>query len=499
MQYRPIFASTVLLFCFSMLATKAFCAKTAAKPTSFGLWDEGFRNPIVRSELGDVKEIEIGNCLYSGPCPAGVSCSPCPASPSKYASSNYFSNHKPLPERGRRSRHGFTGSFWILDHNNDTGALALSFNDCNSGPPNQSAPVAASPNEKSVFAFWTDGNKKGGARAHLALDNHFNHCAVSIPYLGLGAQKAKGNQGKEIGWFIRKSFREGDFSPDFSGIRFDAALTSCSTGSPCLFYFNVHTRWNGKARMLILTIGHLNHPGQDAKHAHWNWPAKGSVYYNGADLAYLRCENAGVPCLSASPDGKSYSLSMADLLARGSDLGLFDDPLPIGERISIEGVSWAIETAGNTSQNEGWLQGMATLPRREPHVYKFQGNRLIEDGREIPLGKGKGYLDQIETGIRSRVFSGWASDSSGALAASRILLFGDGELLASVVPGIDRPDVFSAIGPAGKSAGFAFPVAKELLVSVNHFEIVVVVESQGVRHFFTLPMTPSQLESLKSK
>ncbi|OGZ45764.1 MAG: hypothetical protein A2756_02540 [Candidatus Ryanbacteria bacterium RIFCSPHIGHO2_01_FULL_48_27] len=318
-------------------------------PTT-GFWDEGFKRGVVRSDLGDIKDITMGSCLYNdfgSQCKVDA-CAKCQTSGAKnYSRSNFYSSVTPAP----------ADSFWVLDHNDDSGGLGGAFsNSCHSGPPNQSFPVG-SIGSNSVFGFGLE-DIAGGKRVRLALKNKYNACGNNaIPYLGIGAQKDRGNNGKNIGSFVKGK----------TGLRvnFTASLNACDkradgVGSPCLIHLDIITRWNGKPRQLLMYLAHQNHPGTPrGAHLHWNWPNANSYFYPGSDIVYLNCEEVGVPCLVRGQT-KNFSIDVDKMLINASNRRLYDDKIPEGVEIPIEGIHWSIETAGPSAGMEATVSNMTT-------------------------------------------------------------------------------------------------------------------------------------------
>ncbi len=330
--------------------TSASFTVSASPPPATGFWDEGFKQGVVRSDLGDIKNITMGSCLYNdagNKCKVDA-CGVCQrGGDTKYSRSNFYSSVSPVP----------SDSFWVLDHNDDSYGLGGAFtNSCHTGPPNQSFQVG-SIGSKNVFGFALE-DVATGKRARLALKNKYNACGSdAIPYLGIGAQKNRGNNDKNIGSFIKGK----------TGLRvnFTASLNACDkrtdgVGSPCLIYFDVITRWNGKPRQFFVYLAHKNHPGAPGgAHVHWNWPNKESYFYPGSDLAYLNCEEVGIPCLTQGKTA-NFSIDVDKLLISASNRKLFDDKIPDGVEIPIEGIHWSIETAGPSAGMEATVSNMTT-------------------------------------------------------------------------------------------------------------------------------------------
>lgn len=360
-------------------------------PPSYAFWDQGFSQGVVRSDLGDIRTVSIGSCLYPDPddvaCPAGLLCSRCPTGPSTYTRSNFFSTVQPAP----------TTYFWTLDHNVDVGEFGGAFNNsCNSGPPDQSLPVGAGPMSGEVFDFWLSGGSTGGRRAHLGITTRYGPCPNNaVPYLGLGVSARTGNRGK-VGRFQRSTSAIGDIGYDQSWVRFSAAIEQCQGLSPCLFYLNAQTRWGGKPRMIIVTLGHLNHRGEHGVHAHWNWPVEESHFNNGYDIAYVDCEGLGLRCLDLDPAGQSYHLSVGALMSIASDFGLYDDPIPVGQILELDAMSWSIETAGADAQVGAWVERMEITGPPAAFPALFFGRQPSPVTRAVTLSPSESLYGRVE-------------------------------------------------------------------------------------------------------
>ncbi len=321
------------------------CELKVIAKRDYGIVDNGFKKGSVRSDLGDTNEITLVECLYSNEldsCPIGVLCAPCPTVPLVYSQSNVYSNKSPFPTDDEL--------FWVIHYNNDAGAYILSFNDKNSGPPGQSLPI----NQLGgVFHISIDDTVNYidypvGKIAYMAIDNRYNPLGKNgIPYFSIGSQKDKGNQYKDIGYFIKNS--EG-IVEDNTRLSFEATLDQC-IGGICAVYLDVVARWpdeNGrdKQRQFFALLSYIGFSGTpNGAHGHWNFPIKESSFNPGADIAYLNCETVGMPCLQPGVP-QLYDVNLSELLIRASDMGLFDNPIPDNKKIDIRGVHFAGEVAG---------------------------------------------------------------------------------------------------------------------------------------------------------
>jgi len=281
----------------------------------------------------------------------------CPQGPVVYSSANFFSLNG-----------GSTNSsYWVLSLNNEE-----SFNEDpntgvpgNPGPPNQSLPRALLGAGIMGFdAFKDTANGENFFRMHMFLMQNeifpfINPVNVSqIPFMSIGAQMGRGN-GSLITTIndpnapqtlIWTSKLWSVLSPNGAGATNHSLI--------------INATWGSKNRQMQLLLFHpgfetsyydpethtLVDPGQNSK---WNWPAQGSFWHPGADIAFMDAEDASAACPGVSlpalitvPSEKTFSLNVRNLLLCASNNGLFDAPMPTLTPVPVTGIHWANEIAG---------------------------------------------------------------------------------------------------------------------------------------------------------
>ena len=333
---------------------------------SHGLFDNGFYQDAYRTELGNTNTITIGECLYptlDDPSIGQIVTDAfCPSNgDTNYLVANYYSNRY------------YPGLYWVIENNNEPSAFS---NKCNLGPPNQSLPMGTSVYHNEVINFQINNlGPSGRKRIYFALKNRFNPCGgESIPYTSITAHKNRGNGGVPVAYFRLNAQNILAEEVDRSILQFNAAIIKCVDPFPCLLYLQLYSFWAQKPRILILTFGKINHHGSHGRHVHWNWPVKESMHYPGADIAYLRCSSSSIPCVEVSEDGKKLSLSMAELWLKASNMQLFDDPIPTGISVPINGLGIAMETTGE-----------------EGEIHTFVDGIQVSEGRNLEISVGSGW------------------------------------------------------------------------------------------------------------
>ena len=357
-----------------LLVLSAGCR--SKQPPAAGLWDEGFRIGTVRTDYESRDEGTVANRLTLVPClypkrddallgPAGASAvgtSPCAMAPNQFQQSNPFTNAGDWPE----------GNFWVLSVNNE---FAYD-NVRNSGPPNQSLPVA-SPGE-GLMGLQVAG-LAGDARQRivLALDQRLAEPGrIGIPFLGIGADVRRGN-GRPIGYLNR--------SGPNPKIQFKIKLLDADIpdqpGSAGVVWFYAYSFWGGKPRMVMVALYHegmrgdalpFDHDtgGRSFRHAHWNWNIRESFFFPGADLVFMDIEDIAVlgtgslPRLTQAGQEQTYAIDLQEIfeLARdGADRVGLDEPLPETADLPILGVHWAVEVAGEATRLSISLEAMQTV------------------------------------------------------------------------------------------------------------------------------------------
>lgn len=243
-----------------------------------------------------------------------------------------------------------TGNFWVLSIQNEPG-----FRTCNSGPPNLSLP-RSSPGS-GIFGFDIIDDPPAGEyfnRAHLVLnlDASVNPCpsSTNIPFIAFGAQSNRGNGGP-VGQLNTASGHTLSFVARlwaYNTMRY-------KTGGGGLMELIVLSRWPDQfgrnvPRMIQVILFDDNIPAAEPLHRHWNWPVSGSMFANGADIAYFFPRQAQRYCGMTIPALQStdthYTIDLQALFECASNLGLFDTPMPSGT-LAITGVHWANEAAAD--------------------------------------------------------------------------------------------------------------------------------------------------------
>lgn len=281
----------------------------------------------------------------------------CPAGPVVYeAGPFYHSNLEPGVE-----------SFWVLSANVETYAFSGLPESAPlgelQGPPNLSTSLTGDPGllkfhmiEKPQLPF----NIQNGFEAHLIIDNEGPGEAPkfewAVPFLGLGAQQGWGNGGP-VGHINLPG------APATTAWTSQLNIANAGTSQAAMSYNVVaNAEWGGKRRSIQVLIFHHNIETstdfEAGTHRHWNWPAKNSVWFPGADIAFIDAEDIEVHCgpgvgsvprISHLGETYRYWLDWDFLFRCLSDRGLFDDPMPDGQPIPLLGVHWAVELYGNAS------------------------------------------------------------------------------------------------------------------------------------------------------
>ena len=281
----------------------------------------------------------------------------CPHGPTVYPGGPfYYANVEPSAT-----------SFWVLSANVEIYAFSNTSPYAPlgklQGPPNLSTSLTSSPNllkflmrqKPIVHPLAIPGHE-----AHLMIDNEggdgeekFNY---AIPFLGVGAHKGWGNDG-----FVgRMNVTDAPHTTTWTS---HLKLASTSSVDDVITHnVVVVAEWGGIQRMIQLVLFHDNIDASSdeiaGSHRHWNWPAKNSFWYPGADIAFIDAEDIEshcgpgvgyVPRMTHSDEIHNYALDWEFLFRCLSDLELFDDPMPIAKMVPIIGVHWIVELYGNAS------------------------------------------------------------------------------------------------------------------------------------------------------
>ena len=274
-------------------------------------------------------------------------------------------------------------NYWVIVANEEP-----SFDQCREGPPGLSHKIVDPINQAYVPnlfkvamehvpapVWWLPMPSK--KRAHLIINasDHDFYCSkkgkyeTTLPFLSLGAQQGKGNNGPVAVINRSTSVSTRDVLRFRSQI-WDYQPMGClsGTGKNCnpngtgahagLFFL---AEWGGKKRVLFLDFfgdGAADYRPFAPIDRVWNWPVANSFMFPGADLAYLVAGTSSVcglnvPRLAAgsgSPangPAQTYSIDLSRLFKCASDQGLFRTPMPNGN-IDVTGVHWFLETVGQT-------------------------------------------------------------------------------------------------------------------------------------------------------
>lgn len=313
----------------------------------------------------------------------------CPTGPGIYPGGPYY--HANIPQDA--------SSFWVLSANVEVfafaeGDVAAPLGELQ-GPPNLSTSLDGPPGlvrfkmlpaDRSINetrnAIWKSAGRprkrhpgllgknglasKGqvdsvdGYEAHLLIDNEGHgvepRFADAIPFLGIGAQRGWGNAGD-----VGRMNHPGAPHSTYWVSRVNQ-ITARRLHDAMSHNVVANAEWSGKSRMIQLLLHHHNvetsteHiPGT---HRHWNWPAKNSFWYPGADIVFIDAEDVATHCgdgVGHLPRileiGQPYEFLVDwEFLFRClSDHGLFDDPMPEHEVVPLTGIHWVVELFGNAS------------------------------------------------------------------------------------------------------------------------------------------------------
>jgi hypothetical protein len=387
--------SVLPLLAAGVLDTEVFADYFDDQGNRLGRFRTDYTSPT-EGTLKNPLEIDTSECYY-GQEEFGTerlievhSSEACPTGPGVYPGGSYF--HSNVPDDG--------GSFWVLSVNVEVFAFAE--DDYTGaplgelqGPPNLSTSLTGPPGltrfkmlpankmeNGARFAKWEsgglswkkrdsnrgrsfrtskgDGGSIQGYEAHLVIDNEGPdgepRFLNAIPFLGFGAQKDWGNEG----YVGRMNHPNAPHSTYWV-----SRLERARAGRPQdAMSHNIvaNARWGGKIRMIQLLLHHHNVESSTewipGTHRHWNWPAKNSFWYPGADIVFIDAEdvethcgeNAGyVPRIVKTGVSYEFLVDWEVLFRCLSDRGLFDDPMPDDEVVPLLGIHWVVELFGNAT------------------------------------------------------------------------------------------------------------------------------------------------------
>jgi hypothetical protein len=246
--------------------------------------------------------------------------------------------------------------FWVISANNERayGAEgACSDSGPNTGPPNQSKPVAAP--GQGVFGVDVSGHK-----ATLAIDTKsFPNCVSptdkgKIPFLSIGAQTGRG-QSQPITFLNDPSYPTVlKFRATLEDVAPAGVASSTNQARANFGYVFVEAQWGGLRRWVFIDLFARVPGGPSFVREHWNWNVRQSMWYPGAEIIYLAADRLVATCNSATISGSmipvtkgasaNYSLDLETIyrcLGAVPDKA-WSDALP-QTPLAITGVHWAIE------------------------------------------------------------------------------------------------------------------------------------------------------------
>ena len=271
-----------------------------------------------------------------------------------YPGSPYFSLNSPQSQ------------YWVIVANSEP-----AYDQCNDGPPGLSHTIRdplVDP-APALYKVAMEKLESGARRAHLIVNasNHPFRCDRPgykqgphsvFPFLSLGAHRGHGQEGpvavmnRGLPQRVQWTSRTWGYAP----FGCDAAK-----GRELCFAQGVHagfyamSSWNGVKRLLFVDLvseGDLDYGRGPPGKTHWNWPIAESLYYPGAELAYLTSDLLATHCSIDVPrlplDGlwADYSVDVTALFACAGELALFSSPLPADGNVALDGFHWYLESVG---------------------------------------------------------------------------------------------------------------------------------------------------------
>jgi hypothetical protein len=329
-----------------LLLALAFLSETAIAQFN----DQGLINARVRTDYNSQTEGQPSNPItYVNPClfPTAV----CGNSPTTFSATNWFAqNVSGYPQ----------SSFWVLDLNNEFSYNLGSHTTYNPGPPNQSVPRSAPGYGLMGFTALIDSEAgENFYRAHLVANGSFPNPngGLGIPYLGIGAERYRGNNSVAPGILNTATGRK---RVQFKAKLWNAIPPGPAGHAPTLaFYVTARTAWGGKARGLQITLYRWGFENSTIPPAlerfvtqyQWNWPMQESFYHPGVEWAFMDAEDVqyfcgfSVPPLTTIGQQISYDINLQSLFQCLSNRNAWDTPMP-SSTLYIQGVHWAVEMSG---------------------------------------------------------------------------------------------------------------------------------------------------------
>jgi hypothetical protein len=309
----------------------------------YGFWDEGFKDPKIRTNYDSPYEgtnadpLTMVSCLFSG----------CPSFPATYSVSNAATQNLSSFSEGQ---------YWVLLDNNEPS----NDNRCNSGPPDTSLPHA-SPGE-GIFGFAPIMDTAIGEyfnRAHLVLDSNFaNPCLDGIPYMSIGAHSNRGNADSTGSSQMLGALNATPGIPHT--VSFATKLYEYEPMHAALYRLVVVAMWpDAQGRDLAHMIQlNLFHDGDDDSSAtgparlRWSWPFAEDTFSPGAEIVYFDAEDVQALCAghsvqritsSDSNTDLSYDIDLQPLYQCAANWGGWSNGMPTTANIPITSIDWAVE------------------------------------------------------------------------------------------------------------------------------------------------------------
>lgn len=359
-------------------------------PAAAQFHDQGFAGlPVVKTDYVSPKKGTADDPLTLGTCLIPDASWPaCYEERLTFSQSNYWRQNWPCAQDVCDAADGY----WTLIINNEPRA-----DPGNSGPPDQSLPRAVPGAGLTGFStLYGDDNFPGDThwRAHLVLDMAFeNPVYGGIPFLGFGEFSARGNQGSPIAYLNPSADRPSVLT--FGARLWGAVLPDPipSHGAPVTqpptlaSYVYVAADWGTYAKSIFVMLYRdnmeLSAPPAPPARNRWQWPIADSVFYSGADIAYVDAEDVNtycgflVPFLTVGED-VDYRIDLTRLFRCMSDQGLFSEPLPATQDIPVTQILWANEATGVNGGIWTDVHDMKTVPTSseggEPAVRRRTAN-----------------------------------------------------------------------------------------------------------------------------
>lgn len=329
--------------------------------------DQGFILGRIRTDYNSQTEGSSSNPLDIGPICHYDSTDPvklikvhaddCPTAPTVYPGGPF--PYATVPHS--------SSSFFVLSANVEFpsfGTSVLGGGSQGQGAPNLSSSLTGSPDLLSflripVFQYLGQVTPIKW-KANLIIDNEGSggpKYDEAIPFVAIGAQNDRGNAGY-VGWMNKSG------APKRTTWNSTVSMAT-ATGTEDLNYHYVMAiaEWGERRRMLFVHLFHYNFETSNSTnlkglHRHWNWPAKNSFYYPGADIAFIDAEDivthcgsgvGTVPRITSLGVKTSYSLNWEALFGCMSDNDFFDTPMPASDDVPLLGVHWGVELFGDAA------------------------------------------------------------------------------------------------------------------------------------------------------